>query len=418
VDQAAMNPLVDVDGALDRDWAALAEGVDPVSLYDPGAAPVQHNPYPYYEALLANPMPQWSDRLNAVLVADFGHANDVLKDNRWAIHSRGTELVDGRSQASNVLLFMNPPEHTRLRLQLSRTFTPRAVQMLRPNIDRTVADLIDTALDKGTVDAVNEFAYRLPVAIISDFLGVPEADRYLFAEQVAALSSVLDWDPEPGALEKVGETTFAVIPYFMRLVRERRKSPKEDFISRLLQAQRETAQINVGEIVTTCVLLYVAGYLSTANSLGNGVLALLENPSEEQRLRDNPNLVPKAVEEFLRYDTPVQVAPRTARDEVKLGNLSLDRGSVALVLIGAANRDWREFKDPNCLDINRADGRHLTFGHGIHFCLGAPLARLESESFFRALLTRTKRIERVTERLEWIPSKTQRGLRELQIKIA
>ncbi|MGA8726923.1 MAG: cytochrome P450 [Acidimicrobiales bacterium] len=389
---------------------------DLIERYDPGNAAVIADPYPYYSALLSLGGPVKSQNLDATLISSFSDAQEALRSEKLAVHSHQTR---DKGRAGSILLFMDPPEHTRLRTQLARVFNPKRIASLRSVIEQTVDEVLDQALDLRRMDVIGQIAYPLPVAVISELLGIPPEDRAHFGAEIRNLTVIFDWQPNQSALQRSAEAILTLMPYFRRLVKQRLDDPGDDLISELIAIQASEGGINKREIMATCILLYAAGFLTTASLIGNGVLCLIRNPSECSKLRNDSSLVGSAIEEMLRYESPAQVAPRIARGPMQWGDVKVVEGDNVLVLIGAANRDSKRFTDPNMFSVSRAENtRHLTFGHGIHFCLGAPLARLEGQVFLDRLLARTKEIDLLSEEIEWRPSKTQRVLDRLDVAVA
>ena len=286
------------------------------------------------------------------------------------------------------MLLQDPPDHTRLRTLVSKAFTPRAIESLRGRIEQMVDALLDVAVDRGEMDLIADLAYPLPASVICEMLGVPLQDRDRLREWSAdiarSLDAVIVSDPE--VIARANAAGVALREYFERLVAERRRAPRADILSGLIAAEEAGDRLSTDELFATVILLFLAGHETTANLIGNGMLALLRHPAELARLRDDPALIESAVEELLRYDSPVQRVSRITTADVVIGDRTIPAGSLAMALLAAANRDPAYFPDPDRLDVARRDNRHLAFGSGIHFCLGAPLARLEGRIVFAALL--------------------------------
>ncbi|WP_082771837.1 cytochrome P450 [Actinoplanes sp. TFC3] len=283
------------------------------------------------------------------------------------------------------ILNLNPPDHTRLRRLVSSSFTPRRVQELRPSIERMVGDLLD-AMDGGT-DFVTAFAFPLPVNVIGELLGVPEADRAQFQQLVRDWTQVLERIDED-VLATADPAAAQIRSYLADLVHERRRQPTDDLLSALVAAEEDGDKLTEDELLTMAGLLFAAGFETTTNLLANSVVALLDNPSQVTLLRDKPEIAKDAVEELLRYDTPVQLLARVTWDDVQVGGVPVSGGERIVAYLGAGNRDPQRFADPDRLDLTRPDNAPLSFGGGIHYCLGAPLARLEAEIALPALVRR------------------------------
>jgi cytochrome P450 len=319
----------------------------------------------------------------------------VLRDARFG-HEEGPRgrpgentLVDDQGRPVRGFLTLNPPDHTRLRGLVSKAFTRRTVERLAPRISHITAELLD-AVDEGPVDLIETVATPLPVAVISELLGIPAADRDQMLTWSHAVARALDPDflLPPGAAERSARARAEFAGYLRELVAYRRREPGEDLLSALVRVRDEGDALTENELLATCVLLLIAGHETTVNLIGNGTLALLRHPDQLARLRSEPDLVERAVEELLRYDSPIQLTVRYALRDAEIGEVAVAQGTRVLLLIGAANRDPAAFEDPDRLDIGRTPTRHLAFGQGLHFCLGAPLARLEAQIVFRALTRR------------------------------
>ncbi|HEX2063330.1 MAG TPA: cytochrome P450, partial [Acidimicrobiales bacterium] len=291
-----------------------------------------------------------------------------------------------RNDHSN-MLFADPPDHTRLRNLVVRAFTPRTVETLRPRIVALVDELLDGFGD-GEVEVMDALAFPLPVTVIGEMLGVPAEDRPRFRPLVRATTAVLELAVSPEALAQATEASTAMEEYFAALVAERRARPREDLLTQLIEAEDKGDQLSEQELISTAILLFAAGFETTTHLIGNGLLALLRHPEQLDRLRRDRGLLRPAVEELLRYDSPVQINARTAYQDLLLGDHHIDAGSTVIALLGAANRDPERFTDPDELDLGRSEASPLSFGSGIHYCLGAALARLEAQVVLDRLLER------------------------------
>jgi cytochrome P450 len=351
------------------------------------------DPYPRYERLRRiGPLVRADD--GALVVTRYADCAAVTRDPRlghfptdmlgfigladWADHPALRQLFLS-------MLLRNPPDHTRLRRLVSSSFTARRVQALRPRIAAMVDDLLDEM--SGTVDFVDAFAFPLPVNVIGELLGVPAPDRAQFQHLVRDSTRVLEViTPEVLAVADPAAATIA--DYLAGLIAERRRKPGDDLISALVATEGSGDQLDPDELVTMAGLLFVAGFETTTNLLANGLAALLEHPGQRDLLAGSPELAASATEELLRFDSPVQLLSRVVFEPVELGGTTIDAGERVIAYLGAGNRDPERFTDPDRLDLARADNGPLSFGGGIHFCLGAPLARLEAQVAFPALLAR------------------------------
>jgi cytochrome P450 len=313
---------------------------------------------------------------------------------------------------------MNPPDHTRLRRLVSKAFTPRTVEKLRPDIVRITDGLLDQFT--GTVDVIDDLARILPITVIGEMLGVPPSARADLLPLVRDLVRTI----EPGAsldqLDAGERAREAIAEYFTALIAQRRLDPTDDLLSHLVHVEENDDRLSHAELVSTIALLFGAGFETTTNLIGNGLLALLDHPHQLQRLRDDRSLLATAVDELLRWDTPVQAAARTALEDVELHGVEVHAGDQMALLLGSANRDPRQFDDPDRLDIGRVGPPPMSFGAGIHHCLGAALARAEGQVVLDRLLGRFPLIEAAwgAERPRFTDSIILRGLETLPIRVA
>ncbi|MBP3960953.1 cytochrome P450 [Gemmata sp. G18] len=314
------------------------------------------------------------------------------------------------------MLSRDPPDHTRLRRLVSKAFTPRMVEQLRPRVQAIADALLDAVADRGEMDVIDEYAFPLPITVIAEMLGIPAADRDQFREWSDAILTAIP--PQPATPEAVAALE-GLARYLGDRFEDRRRAPAEDLITGLVQAEEAGDKLSKDELQGMAYVLLVAGYETTANLIGSGVLALLEHPDQLARLRADPALMPSAVEELLRFTSPVKTSTvRYAAADVSVADVVIPKGEMVLVIITAANRDPARFPSPDTLDITRPDNKHLAFGHGIHYCLGAPLARLEGEIAFGTLLRRLPdlRLGVAGETLTWRPSFGLRGLAKLPVR--
>lgn len=324
-----------------------------------------------------------------------------------------------------MMLSKDPPDHTRLRRLVSKAFTPRFIEGLRPRIQEIANELLDK-VEKGSrpegepsgqrrMDLIEDYAFPLPITVISEMLGVPKEDRQKFRQwSNTAVSS----DMSVENAETLRSEMRAFTEYLSNLFEDKRAYPADDLTSSLIRAEEEGDKLGEEELLAMVFLLLVAGHETTVNLIGNGALALLTHPDQLQKLKDDPSLMKSAVEEMLRFDGPVQVSTdRFAAENVEFRGASISRGDIVLAVLGSADRDESRFTNPQTLDIEREDNRHLAFGKGIHHCLGAPLARLEGEIGFSTLLARVPdlRLDATLEDLDWRPGLLIRGLQRLPV---
>lgn len=317
-------------------------------------------------------------------------------------------------------LFRDPPDHTRLRGLVQKAFTPRVVESLRPAIDAISEELLDAAAARGALDVVADFAYPLPMRVIVDMLGVPAADHQQFKEWSDALARGLDPDflLPPEAVEQRLGGILSFVQYFSALIEERRRRLGDDLLSRLISAEEHGDVLNQGELISTCILLLVAGHETTVNLIAGGTLALLQHPDQAARLRDDDTIARVAVEELTRFVSPVQLTGRVALADMEVGGVTVAAGDFSMLLLGSANRDPDAFVDPDLLDLARRDNNHLGFGFGIHHCLGAPLARLEAQIALPKLLRRHPRLAVAEDELVFKQNVVLRGFESLPVTLS
>lgn len=342
----------------------------------------QLNPYPWYAEKRESAPVSYNSETGMWSVFDYQDVQRVLSE-----HATFSSNYMGGGPLSESLIGMDPPRHRQLRNIVTQAFTPRTVAQLVPRITEIVNNLLDQAIPRGKMDVVDDLAYPLPITVIAELLGVPTEDRDLFrrwSNAIVSTSAVVGLDPET----EMGE-------YFLRMIKRRREEPKDDLISALLAAQINDEHLSITEVLGFCFLLLVAGNETTTNLIGNALLCLDSYAEAWKQLRAEPALAPAVVEEVLRYLSPVQSMFRLTTSETTIGEQVIPAHKMVLAWIGSANRDEQQFPDADTFDIRRTPNRHIAFGHGIHFCLGAPLARLETKIVLEALLERFSEIQRV-----------------------
>jgi pimeloyl-[acyl-carrier protein] synthase len=380
------------------------------------------DPYPTYHRLRAED-PVHRSLLGFWVLTRYEDVVAVLRDPRFAkepiarfVAARfGMAVPPGMGVS---MLDRDPPDHTRLRGLVSKAFTPRVVEGLRPHIQQIVDGLLARVERAGSMDLIEEFAYPLPVVVICEMLGVPVEDHERFRTWGLDIARGLDailLPPDSEVAQRSITARHALAGYFRGLIAERRASPREDLLSGLIAAEEAGDKLNEDELLATCILLLVAGHETTVNLIGNGTLALLRHPDQLRLLRDNPRLIGSAVEELLRYDGPVQRTARIPSEDATIAGRTIGKGEMVMPFIGAADRDAGQFPDPDRLDITRTDNRHIAFGWGIHFCLGAPLARVEGQIAINTLVQRLPKLALATETPEYRQSLTLRGLKSLPV---
>lgn len=362
---------------------------------------LQRNPFPMYQMMRESQPVMYVEPMKVWMVFRYDDVRTVLSD-----HARfSSQLGRGRgpggapppnSSVAGSLIVNDPPRHTQLRGLINRAFTPRTVTAMKPRIEAIAAELLDAVADTGRLDLVGDFAYPLPVIVIAEMLGIPAADRAKFKlwsdEVVASADTIFG-----GEASQARETDQEMYAYFRAIIAERRQQPREDLISMLLAAETDGEKLSEADVLSFCWLLLVAGNETTTHLIANAVLTLLEHPESLARVQADPALLPSAIEEALRFRSPVQFMFRTTTVDVELGGQTIPANSFVVASIGSANRDEAQFGEPERFDITRDPNPHIAFGLGVHFCLGAPLARLEARVALEAILGRLPGLHRVDD---------------------
>jgi cytochrome P450 len=363
--------------------------IDQQLTYSPFDPAMIADPYPVYSELRANAPVYWSDEAGSWVLSRYDDVSAALTDPTTYSSASGIYPtppgVDMTEMFLPMLVMSDPPRHTQLRRLVSKAFTPRRMAALEPAIHTVVDDLLDRAPSSGTWDFVSGLSGPLPAIVIADLLGVPREDRDRFREWSTTL---VQSNPIRGEMGVGMEAAASLYEYFAAFLGERRAHPEDDLMTALVQAEVDGEHLSEEELLGFCFLLLVAGHETTTNLLSNGAVLLAQHPESREQLRDDPDLLAPAVEELLRYDSPVQGIGRTLTRPVELHGQQLQAGQSVLLLFGSANRDYRAFPDPEAFDIGRRPERHLGLGRGIHFCLGASLARMETRIALEALLSR------------------------------
>ena len=392
-------------------------------VFDPADSEYRLDPYPTFARLRDEHPIFWSDAMNAWVVSRHADVVNVLRDSTWLVRpaagfqDRQYESGDGSVVAdlmSQFYNFLDPPTHSRLRNMVVRTFTPRAVEAMRERIVEVVDDLLDKAVEKGHIELMGDLSYPLTAMIVTEMIGVEPEDSAFFLEWSKHLAGLIEWDAKPERMMKGVEAMLTLAMYFNNLIEKRRETPKADLVTAWLATEEDGKLADHAELLAMCALLLTVGYETTMNSLGNGALALLNHQDELERLRRTPEVVGTAVDELLRYDAPVLMTGRLATVDMEVVGQVVRKDEMIVTMLGAANRDERHFPDADRLDLGREDNRHMTFGHGGHFCLGAALARLEGQVVFSTLANRFASIEAM-EPPDWRDTSTLRALNRLPI---
>ncbi len=383
---------------LERPWFVRA--IDPLfGRFNPFLPAYRVDPYPFYDRLRREAPVYFSPVLRGWVLSRHADIVAVLQDARFSVE-RGRSNLFQRLQPlrdlspafaeaiTRNLLMLDPPDHTRLRRLVNKAFTPRMVDGLRPRIEALVDELLEPCAARGSIDLIRDFAYPLPVIVISEMLGLPVDDREQLKAWSDELAALLDPLQASGGMARLERTFMEVKTYFGRIFAERRRTPTDDLIGALVSVEDRGETLTEMELLSLVMLLLGAGHETTTNLIGNAVVALLRHPAERRRMQDDPALVERAVEEFLRWDSPVQLTDRVATVDCEVAGKRVRKGVIIALLLGAANRDPAAFVAPDRLDVGRSDNPHLSFSHGVHFCLGAALARVETRIALGALLRR------------------------------
>lgn len=390
------------------------------------------DPYPRYHQLRAEDPVRWNKGVNAWILTRYSDVSAALRYDRLSAEritaltgligeSGGESARQFERTFLKMMLFSDPPDHTRLRSLANKAFTPRVVEQIRSHIQGIVKGLLDGVQpdgdrEPGKIDVITDLAYPLPAIVIAEMLGAEPKDRDQFKKWSDDLAAFLGnirivSETYESAMKSVAE----LIDYLRELVAQRRKEPKDDLISALVMAEDQGDSFTQEELFSMCVLLIFAGHETTTNLISNGILAPLNNPSELAKLRQNPSLIVPAIEEIIRYDGPVQTTTRTALEPLEIGGKQIAKGDRISLTLGAANRDPAQFPDPDRMDITRGENRHVGFGFGIHFCLGAALARMESQLAIGAMVERMPELRLESADLVWRDNPILRGVNSLPV---
>jgi cytochrome P450 len=415
---------------------------------------IRTNPYPFYEQLREQDPVHWDEELGFWVLTRYADIDSLYTDDRFSraqgLMRNFQRLSEAEQQIvepvyhsfSKTVFYADPPYHTHLRGLMNHAFTPRRVERLRSYIQGVVNELLDTAQSQGQMDIIRDLAYPLPVMVIAELLGLPAADRdrfKLWSDDLFAILGTVRHKPLQ-LLERATQSLHEMTDYVKDLSRKRRKAPQDDLLTALLHLteknelscpypheshsraaakvvrEREATSMLTGEeLVSNINILLSTGHETTTHLIGNGLLALLRHPEQMQSLQSEPSLLVSAIEEMLRYDSPVQITYRSALEDANIQDKLIRKGDLVNSILGSANRDPRRFSHPDRFDITRNEGRHLGFGMGIHFCIGAPLVRLEAEVIFDTILRRFPKISLASETLAWQEHPIFRGLKSLPV---
>ena len=361
--------------------------------YNPLSDEVARYPYAVYRRLREKDPVHRMRLVDAWVLTRYEHVDAMLRDHERFV-AKGRRFYD---TGLTTMLDVNPPDHTRLRSLVSRAFTPRSVSGWHGRVQEIADRLLDAVGDRDRFDLIAALGYPLPVTVIAEMLGVPPEDMDRFEVWSNDIALLVEPILMPVQLEGVRRATRELFAYFETIVEARQREPRHDLVSALLAAEEEGDKLSREELLSTMLLILVAGNETTRNLIGNGMLALLRHPAQLRRLREEPGLLDPAIDELLRYDSPVQLDGRVVRKDLEMGGKRLRAGQKVIALLGAANRDPAAFENPDALDIGRREKSHLSFGRGIHYCLGASLAVLEARIAFRGLFDRFPSIRLAAE---------------------
>ena len=391
--------------------------------YNPLSRRMARNPYPFYAELRARDPVHHSRLLDAWVFSRHADVDVIQRDfRRFSNDQRKRDPRLRRRRGSlplpdPTILFLDPPDHTRLRSLVNKAFTPRAVTAIEARIRGMAGTLLDAA-DPAGFDLMEALANPLPVMVIAEMLGVPPEDRVQFKEWSDQRARILEPTVSGRELQIAQQASRSLDAYFRTIIEARRVEPRDDIISALVHVEEAGDRLTEREMLGMLRLLLVAGNETTTNLIGNGMLALLRHPEQMRALRDDPGLIPMAVEELLRFDSPVQATLRLVLEDCEVNGFALRRGDNAVLLNGAANHDPAVFDDPDRLDVRRGEVNHVAFGRGIHYCLGAPLARLEGRIAVEVLLERYPALRLLSDRPAFRSSIVLRGLDALPVAAA
>jgi len=411
--------------------SALVESDDssPIESFDPFTPGFRDNPYPYYHRQRANDPVHWLEATNNWHLTRYADAVAVLKDRRFG---RDTSSILSPEQQAQIpeafqplfrmfgywLAMYNPPEHGRLQKVLQGRLTRKYVESLSPYIEGIVTDKLDKVIPAGKMDFIADFARDIPLAVIAKLLGVPAEMCPQLDKWSASILRAADLMPTPADFVQGTQTVLELYDYFRKLAEEKRRQPEDDLISTLVEAQERGDILDEEEMLANCAMMVIAGGETTASVIGTGMLSLLRNPDQLEKIRTDPTLYRSAVEELLRYEPPVQMTHRVAFEDIDFAGKRICKGQRVNIWVGAVNRDPAQFPDPDQLDLTRSPNVHLSFGHGIHGCIGHALAHAELQIVFRIVFERLSHIELQTEQPTWNETVINRSLKNLPLSFS
>ena len=415
---------------------------------------IRVNPYPFYEQLRTDDPVHWDEEMGFWILSRYADIESLYLDDRFSRAQglmRGFDRLPADHQKiaqpvyhsfSKTVFYADPPYHTHLRGLMNHAFTPRRIDQLRPYVQKTVDELLDNAQGRGAMEVIHDLAYPLPVMVIAELLGLPASDRARFKQWSDDLFAILGTVKQKSEhlLTRAAHSLEEMTDYVRSLSKKRRENPQDDLLSALLLTTDDDSSLTHDhhphpphssgelildhetsstltemELVANINILLSTGHETTTHLIGNGLLAFLQHPDQLEKLKSNPSLLSSAIEEILRYDNPVQITYRAALEDVELHGKLIRKGNLVNTIIGSANRDPERFSNPVTFDITRGEGRHLSFGLGIHYCIGAPLVKMEAEVAFETILRRFSNLALSTQKLEWQEQPIFRGLKVLPV---
>lgn len=395
-----------------------------LSIFDLMDPEVFAHPYPFYDQLREYGSMFWDDYFKGWVCTGYEEVYTALRSPQISNHRVVTmeeleklgltDLAPLFFPLSNQLIFTDPPKHTRLRTLISKFFTPRKVEQMKEYLQGLVDRLLADVYTRGQIDIIGQIAYPLPLTVISEMLAIPVEDRAQlkqWSDDYGAMLGSFQYIPDNS--EEVLTSLNGMIEYLLATIKEHRNHPKENLLSELIAAQEDESNLDLDELIANSIFLLTAAHETTTNLIGNGMLTLLSHPDQLKLLLQDPTLVTSAVEEMLRFESPTQYISRKAGEDLILGGHEVKKGQPLLLLLGAANRDPQRFANPTVFNIQREDNKHLAFGHGAHFCFGAPLARFEARLAISTMLERLPHLHLASDKADWRGNMNLRGLATL-----
>lgn len=417
-----MEQIVNTNQKIISQGKASEAGVERKFKFNPFLPEFHAHPYPTYQRLqLEDPVHLSS--IGAWVMTRYCDVVKALRDPRLSSKQSQISSYSSYQQSnspvvslsSQLLFFRDPPDHTRLRKLVTKAFNVRVIEEMRPHIQQIVDELINKVKDTGAMDIIADLSRPLPVRGIAQMLGIPLADSDQLQQWSDCLSYILDPIKSSNTRQQLNQSILEFRDYLRNLVQQRRQNPENDLISALIQARDERDMLSEDELLVTCILLFATGEETTVNLIGNGMLTLLSHQDQLEKLKQNPSLIQSAVEEILRYESPVQISGRTVLDNLEIGGKVIRKGSPVFLILGAANRDSAHFCNPNQFNITRCENNHLAFGDGIHYCLGAALARIQGQIAINTLIQRLPNMKLQVDQPKWRENIFLRGLTTLPV---